>query len=326
MCMISRELIIKRLSLIKYLYRIGVEQSYQVEAIASFAVLSFHDSIEMFLKLLAEHRNIKSDKFDFMTYWTEFPDLTLKESMRNLNERRKNIKHKGILLSKSDIEVCRVNTADFFEQNTVACFDIDFKDISLFSLIERKSVRDELTNAQQALNAGKYSDAIEKSAVSFAHLIYLYERNSSISSWDSPFSIGEKMNGFAWSHYTRIDDKLDDFIEKAAKSIEALQYVVKIVGFGIDYKRYAKFKTLTPIVTRMMNGSYVAELWREKQWTRENCQYCIDFVLDSCLKLQELDFDIRKIENKEMLDNYSCISDPDDEEIVMYDWDNEPKY
>ena len=94
--MLSKELIIKRLSLIKYLYKIGLDQSYQSETIGAFSVLSFHDSIEMFLKLYAEHRNEKSDKFDFMTYWETFPELTLKESMRNLNERRKNIKHSVI--------------------------------------------------------------------------------------------------------------------------------------------------------------------------------------------------------------------------------------
>ena len=54
--MLNREIIIKRLALIKHLYRIGAEQSRQLETIASFSILSLHDSIEMFLKLLAEHK------------------------------------------------------------------------------------------------------------------------------------------------------------------------------------------------------------------------------------------------------------------------------
>lgn len=34
----------------------------------------------------------------FMDYWNKIPELTLKESMRILKERRVNIKHKGLFL------------------------------------------------------------------------------------------------------------------------------------------------------------------------------------------------------------------------------------
>ena len=61
--MIDKELLVKRLSIIKLLYKIGFEQSKQTESISFFSILSFHDSIEMFLKLAAEHKDIKSDNF-----------------------------------------------------------------------------------------------------------------------------------------------------------------------------------------------------------------------------------------------------------------------
>lgn len=319
--MLNKELIIKRLSLIKYLYKIGLDQSHQSETIGSFSVLSFHDSIEMFLKLYAEHRNERSEQFDFMKYWEKFPELTLKESMRNLNERRKNIKHRGILLSKSDIEICRVNTTEFFEQNTHQCFDIEFKAISLFSLINKKSIREYLYKAQDALNMGKNDESITYSAVSFHHLIYLYEKQTSSPLRESPFSFGSNMFYFMQSSYTQIDSNLDHFIQEAAKAIESLQMGLKIVGFGIDYKRFAKFQLLTPIITRMVSGKYFLQIWKEKQWSKENCQYCIDFVLDSCLKLQEFDFDIKKIENKEVLDYYSFSDIDEDEPIILGSFD-----
>jgi len=79
--MINSQLLYKRLSLTKQLINIGVEQSHQSESIAVFSILAFHDSIEKFLKLLCEHKNLKSDKIDFMKYWELLPDLTMKESM-----------------------------------------------------------------------------------------------------------------------------------------------------------------------------------------------------------------------------------------------------
>lgn len=294
--MLNREIIIKRLALIKHLYRIGAEQSRQLETIASFSILSLHDSIEMFLKLLAEHKNIKSESFSFLDYWTSIPTLTLKESMRNLNARRVNIKHKGLLPSKADIELSRVNTTDFFEQNTIIHFGIEWKDISLLTLIQYDNVRQHLEKAQQALEENKIEDCIELVAIAFDELIYTYEDSKSTYFGSSPFYFGKDLS-FLSSFFMGINDdrKMSEFIDKVRESLDDIQKAVKILSFGIDYKKFAKFKLLTPIVRRTMDEKHVAELWGQKKWTKENCQYCIDFVLDSSLKLQEFDFDINEL-------------------------------
>jgi len=294
--MLNREILIKRLALIKHLYKIGIEQSKQFETIASFSILSLHDSIEMFLKLLAEHKNIKSESFSFLDYWTNIPTLTLKESMRNLNARRVNIKHKGLLPSKADIEISRVNTTDFFEQNTITQFGIEWNDISLLTLIQYDNVRQHLEKAQQSLDENKIEDCIELSAIAFDELIYTYEDSKSSYFGNSPFYFGKNLS-FLNSFFMGISDdrKMSEFVDKVKDSLDGIQKAVKILSFGIDYKKFAKFKMLTPIVHRMVGGKHVAQIWGRKKWTKENCQYCIDFVLDSSLKLQEFDFDINEL-------------------------------
>jgi hypothetical protein len=300
--MLNREILIKRLSLIKYLYQIGIEQSRQSETIASFSILSFHDSIEMFLKLLAEHKNIRSDKLNFLEYWTKIPSLTLKETMRNLNSRRVNIKHKGLLPSKSDIEISRVNAMDFFEQNTILQFDIDFKHISLLDLVLYKEVKDNLIIACKSLESNEIQKCIEHSALAFDDLIHSYEVSKETYFGKSPFYFGKNLSFLSSFHIGignefegRKGKKLDDFIDRVKESLEGLQNAVKILSFGIDYKKYSKFKLLTPIVTRFIGGQRIAEIYGEKKWTKENCQFCIDFVIESSLKLQEFDFDISEI-------------------------------
>jgi hypothetical protein len=72
------------------------------------------------------------------------------------------------------------------------------------------------------------------------------------------------------------------------------------MSFGIDFKKFVKFKLLTPIVTRTMGGKLVTEIWGNKKWTKGNCQYCIDFVLESSLKLQEFDFNINELVDNKM--------------------------
>ena len=305
--MLNKEIILKRLSLVKYLFQIGIEQSRQSETIASFSILSFHDSIEMYLKLLAEHKNIRSDKFSFLDYWDKIPTLSLKESMRNLNARRVNIKHKGLLPSKSDIEICRVNTLDFFEQNTLPQFDINFKEISLLDLISYAKVKENLVIATSALEVNDTEKCIEYCALGFDDLIHDYIVSKEGFFGKSPFNFGKNLSNLSSFHIgirNEFDDrtgrKMADFVDGVKESIEGIQSAVKIMSFGIDYKKFSKFQLLTPKVTRFIGGNRSAHIYGEKKWTKENCQFCIDFVLESSLKLQEFDFDINEIMDKKL--------------------------
>ena len=57
---LDKGIIIRRLAIIKYLYNIGVQQSMQVETIAGFSILAFHDCAEMILLLVAENKGMKA--------------------------------------------------------------------------------------------------------------------------------------------------------------------------------------------------------------------------------------------------------------------------
>lgn len=292
----NREIILKRLAIIKHLYKIGLQQSKQVETVAAFSILSFHDSVEMFLKFLAENKNIKSEKFNFIEYWTNIPTLTLMESMRNLNTRRVNIKHKGILPSKTDIEISRVNTTDFFNQNVITHFGVEFENISLIDLVSYENVKTHLKISQDSLDSNEIEKSIENVALAFDVLLNSYEENKIGNYRYSPFFFGKDLS-FNSAFFMGIEDrKMSDFVDKVKDSLEAMQKAIKVMSLGIDYKKYVKFKLLTPIITRTMGGNHVAEIYGDKKWTKENCQYCIDFVIDSSLKLQEFDFDIEEIE------------------------------
>lgn len=298
--MLNIQLLYKRLSLIKQLINIGIEQSHQSESIAVFSLLAFHDSIEMFLRLLCEHKNIKSEKIDFMKYWDLVPELTLKESMRNLNARRVNLKHKGLLPAKSEIEISRVNTVDFFEQNTYTQFGINFSEISLIGLVNYINVKKYLEISQDALDNDTTEKCIENVAFAFDELLFTYEENK--GHWKSPFHFGKDMTfqtsffmGLNGSGFSELE-KLGRFVDDVNESLKGIQKAIKINCLGIDYKEYIKFDYLTPNVIRWDKGSLQAEMYGKKKWTKENCQYCIDFVIKSALKLQEFDFDINNLE------------------------------
>ena len=217
--------------------------------------------------------------------------------MRNLNTRRVNIKHKGILPSKTDIELSRVNTTDFFNQNVITHFDVEFESISLIDLVSYENVKELLKISQDSLDSNKIEKSIENVALAFDVLLNSYEKNKIGNYRYSPFFFGKDLS-FNDSFFMGIEDrKMSNFVDKVKDSLEAMQKAIKVMSLGIDYKKFVKFNLLTPLITRTMGGNHVAEIYGDKKWTKENCQYCIDFVIDSSLKLQEFDFDIEEIEN-----------------------------
>lgn len=121
------QIIIKRLTLIKYLYLQGVELSKKAETIAGFSLMSFHDAVEMFLLLVAENLGEKNfQNWDFMNYWQRIPSLTMGAQMNSMKNIRRSLKHHGAFPSHDDVEECRINVGAFFAENVKKQFDIDF--------------------------------------------------------------------------------------------------------------------------------------------------------------------------------------------------------
>ena len=116
--MIMNEQTAKRLAVIRHLYEEGKRMSFAGEPMNGLCLLPFHDSVEMFMKLCADERDIIIPKnTSFMECFNKIPDLQDRTQMDSLNSRRVSLKHHGQLPSSLDVEMTRVNVIDFFEHN-----------------------------------------------------------------------------------------------------------------------------------------------------------------------------------------------------------------
>lgn len=296
------ELTTKRLAVIKQLYLHGVEQSYEVEPMNGFSILSFHDSVEMFMKLCAEQKGVKINKdVNFGDYFVKLPNLSGSATMTNLNNKRVSLKHYGSLPSNLDIEVSRANVTDFFEQNTPVFFNVQFGEISLVSLIKYDSVRDYLNKAMSNLLSNEYKDSITNSQIAFKELMWCYKTENT-KNYES--ILGESFNfAFQSSFFLKmgLGRDFDGFIDNVSTSIPLLEERVNIIGLGIDYLHYRKFKLLSPYIemwphkTGDERYSVFIEGDRDRRiCSQRNAQFCFDFVIDSALKLQRFDVDINE--------------------------------
>ncbi len=297
------ELTTKRLAIIKQLYLQGINQSYDSEPMNGFCLLSFHDSVEMFMKLCAEQKDIKINRdVNFGDYFIKIPDLQGNAAMNNLNNKRVNLKHYGSLPSVIDVETSRTNVTDFFEQNTPTFFGVKFSEISLISLIKYESVREYMSKSLADLESENYKNSILNSQIAFKELLYCHKEDK-IQNYTSPFKISEDFN-FCSSSSMRlgISQKLNDFIDKTEKSFSKIDEIIGIIGFRIDYKKYCKFKILSPYIQPWFeDGSRKYEFYDNKHiiCDKRNAQFCFDFVIESALQLQRFDFDINDLRKED---------------------------
>lgn len=303
--------VMERLAFIRYLYFLGVEQSRIAEPFSRASVLMFHDAIELYLELAAEHMDVSKrlKELTFMQYWDVLNpalakkgkrELTQKIAMDKLNEARVSFKHHGIPPSKSIIEDLRSHVTNFLEENTPNIFDTEFSSISLIELVECQTAKDTLREAQRLLKDDKIEEVLDKTALAFVQLIDDYENRKKDEFGRSPFFFGKSMTFLSSFHMGFSHrDKLADFVDHVKESIEAIQESVKVLSLGLDYRRYARFHLLTPIVLRLWAGgggkvNYNLSRISRIIPTKEDAQYCIDFVIESAVKLQEFDFEVRK--------------------------------
>ena len=93
------------------------------------------------------------------------------------------------------------------------------------------------------------------------------------------------------------------WFDQVTKTTNAIRDVLKISALGIDYKKYALFNFITPTIILTQNPangkkSYsllesAAYFESTKSIKQEDCRFCIDFVIDCALKLQEFQFNIK---------------------------------
>lgn len=292
---------IERLSFIKFLYGLGVEQSRAAEPMNAASLLTLHDSVELFLQLASECLDVGKKQMNFLQYWDVLSGklsdggLTQKEAMRRLNAARVALKHQGIRPSRVDVEAFRATATTFFAENTPRVFGIPFASISLIDLVAYEAVHITLKETQQQISEGRFKDALSSCRLAFHLLLDQYESTIRNHFGLSPFPFAVNRGYFRF-HSTGLDEFNDtrDLIEEIRTSFEAVEEALKILSLGLDGRKYEKFRMLTPNATKKRDGQYDVRWDRTRQemtFTKGDAEYCLDFVIEAALILQQFVFE-----------------------------------
>lgn len=280
------EIAAKRLAIIRHLYERGLELSYLGEPTNGLSVLSFHDSVEMFMRLCADVRGVRVERSTtFLQYFTLLPEMTCKAQMDNLNNRRVSLKHHGQLPSTMDVEVSRVNVTDFFNQNTPIFFGCELKDVSLEVLIAYPSVKDYLSIYRGFLAEGKYGEAQAQCQIAFLELLdaYCKQHGRGLDLVHSPAT-----NAY-YLRKPNLEENTDKCIEDIKDDIIKINEAINIMNLGINYFKYSEFKAMGPIINQWHKAEgkdYDYYIMSIDQYDENTAETCYNFVVNSALQLQ----------------------------------------
>lgn len=291
---------VRRLAFIRFLYGQGLEQARRPQPLAATALLSFHDAVEMFLLLAAEHLNVSLDRnTSFDGYWTQIAaqasvQLPSRNAMRRMNNSRVNFKHHGSIPSATDLDQFRGDVTTFFTDAARAVFAADFTSIDMTDLVTQQAALTKIRDAETHVGQGDYVEALALLSEALDDLLDDYANRKRTSYNTTAFSFGPE-RGFgaaAARHITQIDPSFDSHVKAMTEAIGEMQHALRILAVGLDYRRYARFDMLVPRILRFMDGHREVRPLPSLQTGDEEYQFCKLFVIEAAIHLAEMDFDL----------------------------------
>lgn len=281
------ELTAKRLAVIRYLFEKGKTTSYEAEPLNGLALLPFHDSVEMFMKLCADSRSISIPRnTTFLDYFSKIPDLQDKVQMESLNARRVSLKHHGQLPSSMDVELSRANVIDFFNHNMPVFFGCLLEEVSLDVMIVFPSVRVYLEKYHESIKDGKYGSAQAYCKIAFRDFLNSYHEryNHYFTLKDGPGRNAHNLRK------PNLEPKTDKYLEDLKEDVLMINEAITVMNLGINYFLYDEM---------MNNGAYI-NYWPDEEgerkfeyyvgdeslYNKETAEKYYRFVIDNCLRIQ----------------------------------------
>ncbi|WP_137991250.1 hypothetical protein [Streptomyces vilmorinianum] len=240
---------VQRLAYVRYLYQEGIEHSRRPSPLSASALLAFHDAVENFVGLAAEHLGAEvKPSTTFLGYWEAIkPVLELpgKTSMKRLNDARVSLKHHGTFPSEQAIEQAREAVADFFTTVTPAVFHVDFDQVDMVDLVPQPETARLLREAQTHADVGDITHAMAGLHLAFEALLDHYAGTAYWRRSESPFAFGPSLS---WFDQPRHPSKDSQSLVKVMEIVTQSQTALRLISLGIDYPQYARFTALTPQV------------------------------------------------------------------------------
>jgi hypothetical protein len=311
-----------RLAFIRLLYLQGIEQCRQPRPLSAASTQTFHHTTELFLILAVDHLGAGAVSRDsgLLQYWTVLRprrgftgvELSGQHGIARLISVRNDLKHLGALPSAEDVEDARSSVTGFLEDNTPKVFGLEFASIDMADLVPHEGARARLKAAAAAETAGDRKEAMAELSEAFDELFAPYAgrpfgsagaygfgadvqsgHGFSIGMAQALNTIGSQMRSNQVRGLEAIGRKVDKNIANLNDVVAAIQRGMRVMAVGLDYARYNRFDQLTPNAYGTGEHRQVQADW-DYAPSRDEYDYCVQFVITVALRLAELEADTVK--------------------------------
>ncbi len=287
----------RRLAVVRLLFSRAEKEAALAPPFSVDSVNRLHDVTEMFLALAAQVHHVNIPR-ELDGYWEVLKgplgrSLLYRAQMQKFNKVRVNLKHYGVQPHASEIVTGLAAVRGLLEDECPALFGVALAEVSLSRFVTDETARALLDKAEERWDEGKQTEAFADLSDAFDSVIGDYTRRKLMGFGRSVFDSTADMT-FMSAFFRRVEDrdqaKFDDML---VESLKALDLRVRLVGLGVDLRRYGKFFGLIPNVIRLHGGGrHVSERNQVVQRDQSDYEFCRDFVLSTAIHLAEFDYDL----------------------------------
>lgn len=285
--------ILNRLILAKSFYLYGKQLCMTRNDLNKFSmgIVLFHDAVDNLLGAIASYLNIIiPPRKDFLlaTYneinsylkSKKLKQLPSNNDLKVLNTLRNQIKHQGILPNQQVNFYLIKSIEQFIEMTVRRFFKINFLAVSLADSIRNNKIKLLIKDCEKLIAKRKYSEGLMKMAIIFFDFfekgyilrkknIEWFVRRGDKKTFEE--YVAEEKNIFPdkelhWHHIQLLEVGIDPF----------LYYRFKNIVGDIGYNNYQE--------KRLIHKPSM--YWHKYNWTKENCLFCYNFLIDAIIKQQ----------------------------------------
>jgi hypothetical protein len=275
---------IRRLMLAKSLYLHGYVHASTADSISRMvAIHHFDNAIEIVLKSIATKRDLRSKKkyVYFEGLLDNIPSLPLKDQMRGLHRLRNSIQHGADIPSMESVVKYKAYTEDFFRTVCDEILNIPYDELFLSDLIENENLRNQVREAEEAFERGKFKRCIELCddaliSATFDEADIFYSAGELTGYWGA----SEELRAVLRADYPERYREEGCCYELAKELRGAIvQWGQATTGMQFLDEYRADFLKHRRIVETL------GELSEEE--LRDNAEFCLNFAMNLILKWQE---------------------------------------
>ncbi len=295
----------ERLVSAKYLFYQGSEALESGSAFAAgLAVLIFHDSVEMTLRVVGEHigADLKPitpfhqiiDSIDRKSVEMRLPSVPSRSALNQLNQARVNFKHFGNKPTIDDARKFRSDLDGFFPQFLREFLGIEYTEISLADLVQYRRAANWLRKAERYQEQSLYAEACACAAIAFE---VFRSRWSDYSLWKHHFSMRVEISSRYEGSTLEIRSALSTLAHETEDRLKDIQDKIALIFDGVDILRYRRFASYTPKIDLDGYGAVISVFDEDgnlRSWDRDRlpevtpgiATFCYRFAIDTILQMQ----------------------------------------